>query len=150
MRYRVWIQGVGDTAEIDAPTADDAAHEYVHGVDRSSWYVNEEDEHRTIAVECYSCPVTDDEYDDDEDEEDDCQTHLVLWHPPEPPCRDGSDHAWGQERAWGIGGCGVRVHETCETCGLVRVTRTATQPVETIHDHESVAYARPEHGEGEA
>lgn len=38
----------------------------------------------------------------------------------EPACADGGEHAWGEPKAWGVGG-GVELRARCERCGRTRI-----------------------------
>lgn len=135
--FRCWDDS-GTEIDIEAPTADEAAQEYVDGGDwgeqSKTWW----------------CSVTTVELVDGEPDDDTCESHTIAVEPDEPKC-SAREHEWRSPFAivggikenpgvFGHGG-GVKVHEVCVHCGCERVTDTwAQNPVTGEQGLRSVEY----------
>jgi hypothetical protein len=117
--------------EINAPTAEDAAQEYVDGGD---WGDNQT---KTFWVRVYTTPVRRGKLVEEERER-----HTITVDPSPPECAEGEDeHDWrqsytlfgGLEQNPGVRGHGggVVIQEACAHCGAVKITDTWAQNPET-------------------
>ena len=132
----------------DAESGYEAAKDYVEGGDWPS--TDDEGNPASFAVRVHTWRERDD--DDGETEVYDEDNHLIVTHPDEPDCPESpSGHNWESPHelvggcdsnpgVWGIGGCGVKCTEVCTHCGMAKHETSATQGVDTEHDHETVSY----------
>lgn len=142
----VWVADDGN-AEVEFPEAEsasEAAQLYVGG---GGW--GNDDDSFAIVVYTWMRNYVGDEYVDEEDRE----SHLVVVHPDEPECPATTDgkHRWGSPHElvggiesnpglWAGNGCSIVSVDVCLCCGLGRRSGSASQGVETEHDHDWIRY----------